>query len=370
MQTQSMNRNGVRGFTLVELLVVVAIIALVTSLGVVAYNGVLKNTAESASISGQNALMNTINTYATLHSDKLPNGLDSLLRSTTYTSAGGVAEPAYADGWTPANYLNSTGGTASAISLATAPLKLFNIGKDQDGNGVPDDGSVSGIAAADHWGLWTKASNCPITTSTTGAGNGITATGSGGAFHSLCVGQLTSGDLSKLQTLGITYVYDVSSVENSFHGHPIYVKRTLAVGDPAVFIDPVTSRAGAEIYRQCGVDLSDTTLYTRTSSTPNNDGQNLTDDARGKAFSAGRFIVLGIGDYSTLIGDRQGGTVGETPLCGLAKDGEYNKYMLVVKVSSGPNDMDGYPVMVLDCRGQPPSGMSAGGARGWATRTK
>ena len=365
MQTQHMNRTGIQGFTLVELLVVVGIIALVTSLGIVAYNGVLKSAAESASVSGQNALMKTITTYAALHSDKLPNGLDSLLRSTTYTSAGGVTEPAYSDGWTP--LMN---GSATAITLATSPLKLFNIGKDQDGDGIPDDGSVSSITAADHWGLWTTAGNCPITTTTSGTGAGVGGTGSGGAFHSLCVGQLTTNDLKALQTLGITYVYDVSSVENLFHGHPIYVKRTLAVGDPVVYIDPVTSRAGADIYRQCGVDLSNSNTYTRVSATPNNDGQNLDDNGRAKAFSAGRFIVLGIGDSSTLVGDRNGGTVGETPLCGLAKDGEYNKYMVVVKVSSGPNDMDPYPVMVLDCRGQPPSGMSAGGARGWATRTK
>ncbi len=74
-------------------------------------------------------------------------------------------------------------------------------------------------------------------------------------------------------------------------------------------------------------------------------------------------LVFGIGKYCTMIGDRKAG-LQEAPACGVVPSTEYNRYLIVVKMPSGPNDMDTQFAGILDAMGN-----NARAADSWATRT-
>lgn len=319
-------RKIAQGFTLAEMLIVVAVIALVSGVGIMLYSGVLTDQNESVSIATQQQLMNQINTYMTTHGGRLPDGLDSLLRDQ-------VAAP-YAGSFT----------TAGSLQVADDPKDAVYAGYDVDPlDNAADSGAGSlGVDVAVHLG----------------------------AFRGVTVAQLTASDLATLRSLGITTTYDIVTTRDFFHGNATYVKRELAEGDLVCIIDPKTTRNGISIYQDFGVDLSDTDVYTRETANDTSDADypiysgDLDASGRAAAFQKQRFLVFGIGPNCKLIGDRKGGSQ-EAPTCPIVTDGTYNRYFLVIKMPGGPNDMNPAVAGILDAKGK-----SVRGARGWATRTE
>ncbi len=322
-----------KGFTLVELLVVVAIIAVISGAVVAIYNGAVKDSAETVSVATQKELVNTFNSYVQLHGGKLPDGFDSLCRDV-------VAAP-YAGTWS----------AAGSLQLADDAKDILNIGYDVVNNTT----------------LAAPPDNLP---DPTGKNKGLDPWSYKGVFRMLTVAQLSQSDVDTLNGLGITYVWDVPKASDMFHGWEVnYVKRVLKAGDPVVVIDPRTARCGIATYGDFGVDLSDTTAYLRvtggsmTGDYPAATGD-LDDTARTSALSKQRFIVLGIGANCRIIGDRKGG-LADKPTSGVVADGYYNKFMLVIKMPGGPMDMSPAVAGVLDPRGATPRN-----ARMWASRTE
>lgn len=330
--------NSRAGFTLAELLIVVAVIALVSGVGFAIYSGLLTDSNEAVSISMQQELMNLINAHMVAHGGRLPDGFDSLLRDQAASPYGG--------GFTDF-------GTAQyPLLVADDPKDAIYAGYDTNGDNVADSGAGSlGVNPAVHLG----------------------------AFRSVTVAQLSDSDVETLRRLGITTLYDIDQSRDYFHGNVTYVRRPLkksteleAGEAPAMacILDPATCRNGIPIYEDFGVDLSDTDVYTRepANDTTNSDYPIMANDldaaGRAAALQTQRFVVLGIGPNCTLVGDRKGG-VQEAPACPIVAEGEYNRYFLVIKMPGGPTDMNAAVAGILDAKGK-----TIRGARAWATRTE
>jgi prepilin-type N-terminal cleavage/methylation domain-containing protein len=314
------------GFTLVELLIVVAILALVSGAAIALYNGVFTDSAENVSISTQQELMNTLGSYMAAHNNKLSDGYDSLLRDI-------AARP----------YTGTYTAIGTTLEVADDPKDAIYAGYDAS--------PVDNVA------------------DTNAGSKGVDTAAYLGHFRSLTVGKLTDSDIATLKDLGITYVYDILTTADFFHGNVSYVKRTLKAGDPVCMIDPRTARNGISVYKDFGVDLSDTATYTRAAADVNTGDysvvkNDLDDAGRAAALKKQRFFVFGLGPNMTMLGDRKGG-LQEASTCAIVKDGYYNRYFLVVKMPGGPNDMNPAVAGVLDAKGK-----TVRGAKSWATRTE
>lgn len=302
-----------KGFTLVEMLVVVTLIAIVATIAIALVGGASRDAAESVNSNNIKHLTSCIGAYQQLHDGLLPDKLDSLIDSTKATVGG--------------SYTMLTTG----VYVADSPGKFIYIGMDSDNDGVIDSTS------------YTSKGLDPAAWQT--------------VFRSLTVTQLTSNDVSNLSGIGITTVYDTKPATSSFHGSEQFVQRGLKVGDPVLTVDPYTSRNGINLYYDLGFhDIYNTTNYPTS-------GYGLTDTARAAAMAAARYLVFGIGRYSTIIGDRKAG-LQEAPACGVVPSTEYNRYLLAIKMPGGVNDTDTQFAGILDSRG-----CNARAADSWATRT-
>jgi len=315
MKTFQTRKNG---FTLVEMLVVVTLIAIVATIAISLLNGASREAAETVNTSNIRQLTNLVGSYQQLHGGLLPDRFDSLLDSTKVDA--GVS------------YTTLTTG----VYVVDNPGTVLYIGRDADRDGVIDSTS------------YTSKGLDPAAWQT--------------SFRSLTVSQLTSNDVSYLASIGITSVYDTQprSDGNLFHGADEYrtTARALVYGAPVVTVDPTTTRNGRGLYFDLGYhDITNPTNY------PSGD---LSSSARGAAMGAARFLVFGIGPNSTIVGDRKAG-IQEPPKCSIVTAGEYKYYLLVVKVPPGsfsPNDIDVQFAGILD-----PMGNNSRAADSWASRT-
>lgn len=305
-----------KGFTLVEMLVVVTLIAIVATIAISLLGGASRDAAESVNASNIKHLASCIGSYQQLHDGQLPDKLDSLMSSANVAAGG--------------SYTMLTTG----VYVADSPSTLLYIGMDANRDGAIDDTS------------YTSKGLDPAAWQT--------------VFRSLTVSQLTSNDVSYLAGIGITKVYDTIPATSSFHGSERTQERALRYGDPVLTVDPQTSRNGKQLYFDLGFhDIYNTTNYPVVSAS----NLDLTSAGRSAAMGGARFLVFGIGKYCTMIGDRKAG-LQEAPACGVVPSTEYNRYLIVVKMPSGPNDMDTQFAGILDAMGN-----NARAADSWATRT-
>ena len=307
------------GFTLVEMLVVVTLIAIVATIAITLVGGASKDAAESVNSNNIKHLTSCIGAYQQLHGDLLPDKLDSLLDSNKVANA---------VSYTP---------LASGVSVVANPGTVIYCGKDSDRDGVIDSPSCTS--------------------------KGLIPAAWSGAFQTLTVSQLTSNDVQQLQQLGITTVQDLTSNGSLFNGMESYCDRGLQAGAPVVTVDPYTIRNGRGAYNAFGFhDIMNATNYPTDGA--GNQAIGLTQAARGKAMSAARYLVFGIGPNATIVGDRKAG-LQEAPACLAVGKGYYNRYLLVVKVSNGsPANVDSSFAGILD-----PQGNTSASADSWALRT-
>jgi len=308
-------RTRTSGFTLVEMLVVVTLIAIVATIAISLLGGASKDAAESVNTSNIKHITNQICSYQQLHGGLLPDKLDSLLASNKVANG--------------ASYTLLTNG----IYVVDNPGTVIYCGLDANMDGTID--------------------------STSCTSKGIIPAAWSGGFASLTVSQLTSNDVQKLTELGIATVQDFTSNGSLFNGLESYSDRTLQVGDPVVAVDPNTIRNGRGAFNDLGYhDIMNTSSYVYGATYLNSSA------VRGLAMYNARFLVFGIGPNSTIVGDHKGGFQ-EAPACAVLTKGYYNRYLLVVRVGGrNPTDQASDFAGVLD-----PQGNTSRSADSWASRT-
>lgn len=311
-------RNKRTGFTLVEMLVVVTLIAIVATIAIALLGGARQDAAEAVNFSNIKHMTSMLGAYQQLHDGALPNHVDSLIASNK------LANATYETIATATQFLPQ-------IDVVSNPGTVLYIGKDDNMDGVsdnPDDTSKGLYGAA-----WS------------------------GSFASLTVSKLTENDINRLRDLGITTVRDFTTNGSLFNGTETYSIRVLKVGDPVVVVDPRTSRNGIGAYKSFGYNVLDDKVAFPVNQT------GLLDEGRATAMQNARFLVFGIGPNSTIVGSRKAG-VTEAPASKVLPAGYYNHYLMVVKIGNPPVDVSANLAGVMD-----PAGNTARSAESWATRT-
>lgn len=303
------------GFTLVELLVVVAIIAIISGMAIMLVGSATEKAALTTSMATQKQLVNQVNGYMQLHEMLLPDCFDSMIRS-DYVANG-------------ASYTT----LASGYSLASDPSTFM------------------------------ACSASPDTSGTQNINRGVDPESFSGENRTLTVKLLSGDDVSCLNSLGVTTVYDYSTNTLS-HGRLGEFSRGVTTNNSAggiCIVDP-QSVAGQQVYKDFGIDLSDTTAYpikgSDNASTSWDDTYELNDAGRLAALKKQIFFVVGIGTYSKMIGDRQIG-LQEAPASAVVSGGYYNRFGLVIKRSGSGGERSSGIAGVLDPKGRGPTAARA-----------
>ena len=320
--TREARKASPRGFTLVELLVVISLIAVVSGMVVGLFGSAVEKSGATVSMATQKQLLNQISAYKQLHGNTLPNNFDSLTRSNN--------DNAFSTDYTTIGTYRPTGHPATEDLNIGNDLTTFFL-QDQ---GVPSDPQY--------------------------ANRGVHPEAYLGADRTLTVKQITQDDLDVLTSLGITALHDLRE-SNLSHGEHRTSARTLALGDPIVIIDP-QSVAGQQLYRELGVDLSDDTVFTRNGSddtgTAWDDTFELDAAGRLEALTTEMFYVFSVGLNSDMVGSGLAG-VQEPPASAVVSQGYYNRFSLVLKKgASSSGDRNAGVAGVID-----PRGRGAGAAR-------
>lgn len=293
------NESGRQGFTLVELLVVVAVLAIISGMVVSLMSGATDKAATTVSMATQKQLVNQINSYLALHNQTWPDNFDSLIRA-DYVAQGGTYAPV---------------GATTNIYIASDLTRFIS----------------------------QAYTNSAATVMPQNVNRGVHLDAYTGTKRVLTVTQLSASDVSDLNALGITKVYDGNHAD-MFHGVRSYTLRTISTNQPVVVVDP-QSVYGQALYKDLGIDLSDNSAY------PKDANGELTDTGRGAAFAKQTFWVLALGPNSTMIGDQNAG-IQEAPACAAVSYGFYNGYLVVIKKHMNPYSQTSALASVLDSLGR------------------
>lgn len=166
-----MVKNKQPGFTIVELLIVIVVIAILAAISIVAYNGIQNRANDAAVQSDLKGIGQKILSYQ-ITDGKLPNTAGTLTAAGPFKAAqnayGNHYTPAASNGYNMAYCLDATAGTFAvvaasrsgnvyvfkngAVSQGTGPL--VTIGTTCTNNGQPTPDSSTWFFANGSWQSW------------------------------------------------------------------------------------------------------------------------------------------------------------------------------------------------------------------------
>lgn len=193
------------GFTLIELIVVVSILATIAGLALMNYDGAEKDAQLSANMSNQARIKSALGAYFITHNDRYPNGWSSLLDAQTLGA--GQAD--------------------------------FYRGRDTDGDGEPGDADDTNRGIHGHLRGW----------------SGVTATALANSNRRLIPVKLGAEQPESLVRVYVSKVFDYdSSLSASADDGALNLTapRTLAQGQWAAMVDPRTPN-GLGVYTSLGM---------------------------------------------------------------------------------------------------------------------
>lgn len=278
------------GFTLYELLMVVTILAILSTLAFSKYGLVQKASAQKISLSNQLLISKAVETYLGLNGEEGLNKLDALIDYGTASGSEGTFD-----------YTLNGPDASGGIYRGPKPYDAANA--------TVNNGIDSGLA------------------------------------NVLCVYHLTFADAGALKQLGLnTVMRSVTAAPSDGNGYGTAEDGRLVLvenaADPetaACFATAVTNglacaaidprfQAGALIYQACGQDLK----ITRS-------GQNVADAEVEETLRSvgGRLLAFGLGNNASLIGKSNGG-LETVPYSDVLRKTYYRQYILLIRlVTSG-----------------------------------
>ena len=311
------------GFTLVELLVVVAILAIVASFAITQYSNTQKTSAEKVSIANQEAVNRAVQSYLMLNGGTGLNYLDSLIDWGTALGTAGTFN----------TNLNST-TTVGGVYRGPKQVSFSDMSAPGATAVEQNHGMASDLASK------------------------------------VCVYYLSSSDVASLKKLGLTRAiyFNYTTLHASSRGgltvtpemeiidggpafrveHAPSFGVALTNGTPVLAIKPAVSTLslykafGSRLYATNGVAGANGVVPPPST------------DAEAMAAASGKVLLLfGLGEDSTLIGARNGG-LDNAPRCEALDYSYYRQYLLVVRCMSGASALNAGAEFagVLDPKGQ------------------
>ncbi len=273
------------GFTLYELLMVITIIAILSTLAFSKYGLVQKASAQKLSLSNQLLVSKAIETYLGFNNEEGLDKLDALVDYGTDPGAEGTYD-----------YTLNGAGVTGGIYRGPKPYDAANL--------TVNNGLDSGLASV------------------------------------LCVYYITPADTSALRKLGLNFVMRSVTTAPAGSGYGtgddgslILVENASDPETAACFATAVTNglacaaidprfQAGALIYQACGQDLK----ITQT-------GQNVAEaDVENTLKSVGgRLLAFGLGNSASLIGKSNGG-LETVPYSDVLRKTYYRQYILLIRL--------------------------------------
>ena len=280
-------KKATGGFTLYELLMVISILAILSTLAFSKYGLVQKASAQKLSLSNQLLVSKAVETYLGLNNEEGLDKTDALIDYGTPAGTGGTFDYT----------LNGT-GTAGGIYRGPKPFNADNV---QKNNGLDSD-----LASV------------------------------------LCVYHLTAAEAVALSRLGLSYVMrsvtaapggsgygygeDGTLIQTENELDPelsACVATAVTNGLACAAIDP-RFQSGALVYQACGQDLKIT-----------QNGQNIADADVPASLQAagGKLLAFGLGSHASLIGKSNGG-LETVPSSEVLKKTYYRQYILLIRLAA------------------------------------
>ena len=311
------------GFTLVELLVVVAILAIVASFAISQFSTTQKTSAEKVSIANQEAVNRAVQSYLMINGGTGLNYLDSLID------------------WGTA--LGTVGTFSTNLNSTTVVGGVYRGPKQVS---FSDTSAPGATAVEQNHGMASDLAS------------------------KVCVYYLSSSDVASLKKLGLTRAiyFNYTTLHASSRGgltvtpemeiidggpafrveHAPSFGVALTNGTPVLAIKPAVSTLslykafGSRLYATNGVAGANGVVPPPST------------DAEAMAAASGKVLLLfGLGEDSTLIGARNGG-LDNAPRCEALDYSYYRQYLLVVRCMSGASALNAGAEFagVLDPKGQ------------------
>lgn len=325
-KTKIGNRANARaGFTLVELLVVVAILAIVATFAITQYANTQKASAEKVSIANQEAVNRAVQSYLMLNGGTGLNYLDSLIDWGTALGTAGTFD----------TNLNS----ATVVGGVYRGPKQVSFG----------DTSAPGATAVEQ-------------------NHGISSE----LASKVCVYYLSATDVANLKKMGLTRAiyFNYTTLHASSRGgltvtpdmeiidggpafrveHAPSFGVALTNGAPVLAIRPSSNTTSLALYKAFGSRL----YATNGVAGANGVVPAPSTDAEAVAAASGKVLLLfGLGEDSTIVGARNGG-LDNAPRCEALDYSYYRQYLLVVRCMGGAtaNNAGAEFAGVLDPKGQ------------------
>lgn len=277
------------GFTLYELLMVITILAILSTLAFSKYGLVQKASAQKLSLANQLMVSKAVETYLGLNHEEGLDKLDALIDVGTQSGAEGTFDFA----------LNNV-GTAGGIYRGPKPYSPDNV---QKNNGI--DSSLADVLCVYYL---TRAESVAL--------------GRFGLYHVMrsVIAPPTGANYGYGDDNALIQVTDELDPELA-----ACVATTVTNGLACAAVDPRFA-TGALIYQACGQNLVIT-----------QEGQNIADTDVQAAVRAvgGKLLAFGLGNHASLIGKANGG-LEAVPSCEVLKKTYYRQYILLIRlVESG-----------------------------------
>lgn len=311
-----------KAFTLIELLMVIAIIAIISTLAVNKLGGVKESAARKVSLANQKAIERGVESFLSFEGNRL-NRLDALLEAKTSGTERGNSD---GFGSTIITNLASGGfytGPTDATDATAATIAEHN-------KGLPK----ILIPVLCYYSLNQSEVN--------------------GLIHRLGLKHLmfhnTYANPSDDPAKTPYQIYghgDDGSVPTETNGmnpeSAACIVRGVTNGMYVAAINPKTNR-GRAIYRACGQDL-----IARYETDAEYSDQEAKDDV---ALTGGPLIAFGLGDHATIIGDAKAG-LDSAPSAAFTSNRHYRRYILLFRLKNVSGVLSSIPEFagVLDCEG-------------------